>query len=97
MMRLRSFGEPTEPVIRAASALLALAVGIGLAFGLWSQLRHVADWSGLEVAVVALGLGLGLIALGLRYPAARIFLAVLGVTLVLAFFCGGHAFTAIAP
>jgi FtsH-binding integral membrane protein len=84
--------EPVEVVIRGASALLALVIGIGLAFGLWLELHRVAEPNAFELAVVSLGAGLALIAVGLRYTAGRIFLAVLAVTLVLAFFGGGHAF-----
>jgi hypothetical protein len=97
MMGSRSSNAPTEMIIRGASALLALVVGVGLAFGLWSQVHRVAEPSSIEVAVASLGLGLGLIAVGLRYAAGRIFLAVMAVTLVLAFFGGGHAFAGITP
>lgn len=97
MMNERPASVPAEMVIGVSTALLGVLVGVGAAFGLWSQLHHTATPSVLDTAVVALAGGLALVALAVQSFAARLFLLVAALTLALAFFSGATLFATLVP
>lgn len=96
MMGSRPVREPTELVIWSASALLGIVVGIGAAFTLWAQLHRSADVAILDGAVVALGVGLCLIAVALDNLTTRLFIWAASAGLLLAFFAGSSLFQSLA-
>jgi hypothetical protein len=87
--------EPTEIIIRSASSLLAIIIGIALAFALWRELRYTPAPELLAYAVVALSAGLGLVAIAVPRGSAKLFLIFLAASLTVAFFTGGPAFKGI--
>ena len=89
--------EPAELIIFGTTALLAIVLGIGVAFGLWSQLHHTSQRAILIAAVSALSAGTGCVGFAIEKPAARLFLLVFGATLLLAFFLGGPIFATLVP
>jgi hypothetical protein len=92
MMHDRSFREPADYVIWMTSAMLALLVGMAVAFFLWVGLHRVTE-SGLALAAVGtLGAGTVLIALALDRPLVRVFLVVMAAVFVLGYTLGGPAF-----
>ncbi len=96
MMGSRPVREPTELVIWSASALLGIVVGIGTAFTLWVQLHRTADQAILDGAVVAVAVGLSLIAVAVDNLTTRLFIWAASVGLALAFFAGAGAFASLA-
>jgi hypothetical protein len=97
MMGSRPVGEANEAVIWGSASLLGVLAGVGLAFGLWSQLHGSSEPALLTAAVASLSAGLGLIAVALENIPARLFLVALAMALPIAFFGGGPAFAAISP
>lgn len=96
MMGSRPVREPTELVIWSASALLGIVVGIGTAFTLWVQLHRTADHAILDGAVIALAVGLSLIAVAVDNLTTRLFIWAVSAGLILAFFAGSSAFASLA-
>jgi hypothetical protein len=95
MMGSRPVREPAELVIWSASSLLGVMVGIGTAFILWSQFRLVADQPIVDGTVVALAVGLSLIAVAVDNLTARLFMWAACATLAIAFFTAPGLFAAI--
>lgn len=96
MMSERPVPESTDVVILTATGLLGAVLGAAVAFGLWTQLHHSAD--GLVTpAVAALGIGLSLTGFALPRFTTRLFLLMLGLSLLAAFFLGGPFFKTLAP
>jgi hypothetical protein len=93
----RSLPEPSEFVIWATSALLALVVGLGAAFFLWMLLRRSGAPVLAEVAVVTLGVGIALIGLSSERALRRIFLVLLAAMLVVGYALGGPEFARLLP
>ncbi len=87
---------PSNLVIWGAATALGVVSGIGAAFVLWGQLHKTAEPSILSFSVVAMALGLGLVAFALRARTGRLFLWALAATLMLAFFEGASSFGAIS-
>jgi hypothetical protein len=96
MMGSRPVREPTELVIWSASSLLGIMIGIGTAFTLWAQLHRTAEQAILDGAVVAVGLGLALIAIAVDNFAGRLFVWAASAGLLLAFFAGSGLFASLA-
>jgi len=96
MMGSRPVRETNELVIWGASALLGIVVGIGTAFSLWVQLHRTADQAVLAGAVVALAVGLSLIAVALDNLTTRLFIWAASTGLLLAFFTGSGLFASLA-
>ncbi len=96
MMGSRPVREPTELVILSASALLGLVVGIGTAFTLWVRLHRAADQAVLDGAVVALSVGLSLVAVAVDNRTTRLFIWTASAGLILAFFTGSALFATLA-
>ena len=96
MMKERPALVPSEIVIGTSTALLGMIVGVGTAFGLWSQLHHTSAPGILTAAVVALATGLALIGLAAQTLSARLFMIVAACSLALAFFAGTAAFSTLA-
>ncbi len=96
MMGSRPVREPNEFVIWSASTLLGLVLGIGTAFMLWVQLHRSADRAVLDGAVVALALGLSLVAVAVENRTTRLFMWSSAAGLVGAFFAGAGAFASLA-
>jgi len=93
MMHDRSYREPADYVIWATSAMLALLVGMAVAFFLWLGLHRVTE-SGLALAAVGmLAAGTVLVALSLDRPLVRVFLVVMAAVFVLGYTLGGPAFS----
>lgn len=97
MMSEKPVPEATELVILVSTALLGAVLGMGIAFGLWTQLHESADGALVTPAVAALGLGLSLTGFALPRFTSRVFLLVLGLALVAAFFLGAPIFRTLAP
>jgi hypothetical protein len=97
MMPDRSLGEPNDVIIWGASALLALVLGIGIAFFLWFALHRVDQAFVAQSAVGSLSLGLVLIGVGAERPTARVFFVLLAATLVLGYALGGPEFARLFP
>lgn len=95
-MSQESRHEPTDVVIWGAATLLGVVSGVGAAFVLWGQLQKTAEPAFLSVSVVAMALGMGLVAFALRARTGRLFLWALALTLMLAFFVGSGPFSAIS-
>ena len=96
MMGSRPVREPTELVIWSATALLGLVVGIGTAFSLWTQLHRTADQAVLDGAVLALSIGLSLIAVAVDNLTTRLFIWAAAAGLILSFFVGSGLFASLA-
>jgi multisubunit Na+/H+ antiporter MnhB subunit len=96
MMGSRPVREPTELVIWSASALLGIVVGIGTAFTVWVQLHRAADQGLLDGAVVAIALGLALVAVAVDNLTTRLFIWAVSGGLILAFFAGSGLFASLA-
>ena len=96
MMGSRPVREPAELVIWSAAALLGLMVGLGTAFTLWSGFRHSTDPAIVAAAVVALAVGLSLVAVAIDTLPARLFVWAACATLIIAFFAGPSFFIALA-
>lgn len=89
----RSYREPADYVIWATLTMLALLVGMAVAFFLWVGLHRVTE-SGLALAAVGtLGAGTVLVALSLDRPLIRVFLVVMAAVFVLGYTLGGPAFS----
>jgi len=84
--------EPAEIVIWGASSLLAVLLGVGCAFMLWSQLHETARVGLLMASVGAVGAGLALIGVSSSNARIRVMLFLFAAALELAFFTGGTAF-----
>ncbi|HET9030475.1 MAG TPA: hypothetical protein VFN49_09870 [Candidatus Aquilonibacter sp.] len=95
MMGSRPVREPAEFVIWSATALLGIMVGIGTAFMLWSAFHSSAEQSLVAAAIVAIALGLSLVALAIDNIPSRLFVWVAAATLVIAFFTGPTFFAAL--
>lgn len=95
MMKERPAQVPAEVVIGISAALLGVILGIGAAYGLWSQLHHTAEPTMLTAAVVALTTGLALVACSVQTFSTRLFLAAAALSLALAFFAGSGAFASL--
>jgi hypothetical protein len=93
MMKERPAQVPAEIVIGTSTALLGMIVGVGTAFGLWSQLHHTSAPGVLTAAVVALATGLLLIGIAVQHLNSRLFMIVAACSLALAFFGGSGAFS----
>jgi hypothetical protein len=91
-MHDRYVREPAEYVIWAASGLLAIVVGLGMAFFLWVSLRHSAHAEIATASVVSLSLGTVLIGLAMERPLVRTCLVILAAMLLLSFAFGGPTF-----
>ena len=96
MMRERPLQEPSELVIWSATTLLGALIGLAAAFMLWTQLHRTGEPTMLDGAVFSLGFGFGLMGLALPGLTRRLFLVVLGCTLLIGYFALGGAFSAIA-
>ncbi|HZY99993.1 MAG TPA: hypothetical protein VFE36_10500 [Candidatus Baltobacteraceae bacterium] len=93
MMHDDSYREPADYVIWATSAMLALLVGMAVAFLLWVGLHRVTE-SGMALAAVGtLGAGTVLVGLSLDRPLVRVFLVVMAAVFVLGYTLGGPAFS----
>lgn len=88
----RLFTGPSEFVIWAASALLALITGLGAAFFLWSVLRHTGEPVAAQAAIVSFGIGLALVGVSTEKPLVRVFCTLFAAMLVFAYLLGGVAF-----
>jgi hypothetical protein len=97
MMDERPHAEPTEYVIWSAGGLLALVVGLGAAFTLWTALGPLAQTGLAVLAVGALGAGLLLIGLAVPKPFARMILLVFAAALLTGFAFGGTQFGRLTP
>ena len=97
MMGEQPAKAPADAIIFAATALLGIVVGVGVAFSLWTELHRTSEHAVLSAAVSAFSVGMGCIAFAVAKPAARLFLLVFAVTLVMAFFLGGGVFSTISP
>ncbi len=75
---------------------LALLVGVGVAFALWSVLHASPATMAVTGSVAALTLGLGLISLALPSRTARLFFVVMAASMAVAFFAGSGAFAALS-
>jgi hypothetical protein len=95
MMREHPVQSSTQVIIGASTVLLGMIMGVGTAFGLWSQLHHTAEPAMLTAAVVALATGLALVGIAVQNTATRLFLVVAAGSLALAFFSGGGAFASL--
>jgi len=95
MMKERPAQLPAEVVIGVSTTLLAAILGVGVAFGLWSQLHHTTVPGVLTAAVVALASGLIMIGFAVQNLSTRLFLVVAACSLALAFFAGPAAFSAL--
>ena len=84
-------------IIFSATALLAVVVALGVAYGLWTELHRTSERAVLTAAVSALGAGTGLLGFAMDKLVTRLFLLVLGTTLILGFFFGGPIFGVINP
>jgi hypothetical protein len=93
----RSLPEPSEFVIWATSALLALVVGLGAAFFIWMLLRRSGAPLLAEGAVVSLGVGVALIGLSSERTLGRVFLVLLAVMLIVGYVLGGPEFARLLP
>lgn len=93
MMKERLAQRPAEVVIGVSTALLAAVLGIGVAYGLWSQLHQTNVPAVLTAAVVALASGMIMIGFAIRNLSTRLFLVVAACSLALAFFAGPAAFS----
>lgn len=89
--------EPADAIIFGATALLAIVVGAGVAFSLWTELHRTSEHAVLTAAVSALSAGMGCIAFAVAKPATRLFLLVFAGTLLVAFFLGGSIFALVSP
>jgi hypothetical protein len=96
MMSQERRHEPSDLVIWGAATLLGVVSGIGAAFVLWGQLQKTAEPAILSFSVVAMAIGLGLVAFALRARTGRLFLWALAATLMVAFFIGAGPFSAIS-
>lgn len=96
MMGSRPVREPAELVIWSAASLLGVMIGLGTAFMLWSAFRHSTDQAIVAGAVVALAVGLSLIAVAIDNLATRLFVWAASATLVIAFFAAPGFFLALA-
>jgi hypothetical protein len=97
MLPDRSLGEPNDVVIWGASGLLALVLGLGIAFFLWFALHRADQTIVAQGAVGSVSLGLVLIGLGAERPTTRVFFVLLAATLVLGYALGGPEFAHLAP
>lgn len=97
MMGEQPAREPADLIIFGTTALLAVVVGIGVAFGLWSALHHTSQRAVLTAAVTAISAGAGCLGFAIEKLIGRLFLLVFAATLVLAFFLGGPIFGTLAP
>jgi hypothetical protein len=97
MMKERPAQVPAEIVIGTSTALLGMIVGVGIAFGLWSQLHHTSAPGVLTAAVVALSAGLIMIGAAVTHLNTRLFMIVAACSLALAFFAGPAIFTTLTP
>jgi hypothetical protein len=95
MLRREHATAPADLVIWISIGGLAVLAGAGAAFALWRLLHNspATDMAGAAIGVLALGLVL--VGLGLRRPAARVFLLLMGLTLAVTFFTASPAFTAL--
>ncbi len=96
MMKEHPAQMPAELVIGVSASLLGVLVGVGAAFGLWSQLHHTADPGILASGVAALSAGSAFVALAVQSTASRLFLIAAACSLALAFFLGSGAFSHLA-
>lgn len=96
MMGSRPVREPAELVIWSATALLGIMVGIGTAFMLWSGFHRSTDQAIVGAAIVALGLGLSLVAVAIDNVTVRLFIWSASLTIIVAFFSGAGFFAALA-
>ena len=95
MMGSRPVREPAEFVIWGATALLGMMVGIGTAFMFWGQFHQSADQAIVNAALVALAVGLSLIAVAVERLTVRVFIWAACATLIVAFFTGSGLFAAL--
>ena len=93
MIEDRSAHEPTDYVIWTTWALLALLVGLGIAFGMWAGLHRVTDYRLALEAVGVLGLGTVLIAYSFDRPLVRVFLVIMAAMFVVGYALGGPEFS----
>ena len=93
MLKERPAQVPAEIVIGTSTALLGIIVGVGTAYGLWSQLHHTSAPGILTAAVVALAAGLIMIGAAVQNINSRLFMIVAACSLALAFFAGPAAFS----
>jgi hypothetical protein len=97
MMGEQPAREPADLIIFGTTALLAIVVGIGIAFALWSEMHWTAARAVLTAAVGALAAGTGCLGFAFEKPVVRLFLLVFASTLLLAFFFGGPIFRTLIP
>jgi hypothetical protein len=88
----RSLREPTEYVIWASAALLAVILGAGVAFGAWTALRQSANAPLAGAGVVTIGAGLAIVGLAVERPIYRAFFVIFAIGLVAAYLLGGAEF-----
>ncbi|MBV8373316.1 MAG: hypothetical protein JOY69_08665 [Candidatus Eremiobacteraeota bacterium] len=96
MLRERSLTGTNNVIIWGASGLLALVLGVGIAFSLWLGLHRVDQALVAQAAVGSLSLGLVLIGVGAQRPMTRVFFVLLAATLVLGYALGGAEFARLA-
>jgi hypothetical protein len=90
-MRMK-LAEPAEIVIWSTSALLAVLLGIGLAFFLWFGLRGEEHAWIVPVLVAGFGTGVLLLGMASKQVLIRAVLALFAVTLVLSYIVGSPSF-----
>lgn len=96
MMGSRPVRESAELVIWSATALLGVMVGLGTAFMLWSGFHHSTDPAIVDAAVVALAVGMALVAVAIDKLTIRLFVWAACATLLIAFFAAPGFFVALA-
>ena len=92
-----SLREPNDAVIWGASGLLALVLGLGMAFFLWFALHRADQVLVAQGAVGSLSIGLVLVGLGTGRPLTRVFFVLFATTLILGYALGAPEFTRLLP
>ena len=84
--------EPSEIVIWSAGGLLAVVLGIGAAFFLWSGFQDAAHIQLAPFLVAGFSTGVLLLGMASKRPLVRTIVALFAVTLVLSFLIGTPSF-----